>query len=131
MQTSFRQFLLRASEWLGSPWAVTMAALSIVGWGVLGHRFKYSDGWQLAIDTMTSIVTFSMVFLIQYSQNRDVKAIQLKLDELIRAVDGARTHLVQLEGLSDEISPVSRTNSSNCAARRGGRTLGDPRRMAR
>ncbi len=102
MQTSFRQLLLRASEWLGSPWAVTMAALAIIGWGLLGHRVQYSDRWQLAIDTMTSIVTFLMVFLIQYSQNRDVKAIQLKLDELIRAVDGARTHLVQLEGLSDE-----------------------------
>jgi len=102
MQRSFRQLLLRASEWLGSPWAVTMAALAIMGWGVLGHRFQYSDRWQLAIDTMTSVVTFLMVFLIQYSQNRDVKAIQLKLDELIRAVDGARTHLVQLEALSDE-----------------------------
>ncbi len=79
---SFRQLLLRASEWLGSPWAVTMAALAIMGWGLLGHRFRYSDRWQLAIDTMTSIVTFLMVFLIQYSQNRDVKAIQLKLDEI-------------------------------------------------
>lgn len=102
MQTSFRQILLHTSEWLSSPWAVTMAAMAIMGWAVLGHRFQYSDRWQLAIDTMTSIVTFLMVFLIQYSQNRDVKAIQLKLDELIRAVDGARTHLVQLEGLSDE-----------------------------
>lgn len=102
MRTSFRQLLLRASVWFGSPWAVILAATTVMGWGVLGHTYQYSDRWQLAIGTMTSIVTFLMVFLIQYSQNRDVKAIQLKLDELIRAVDGARTHLVQLEGLSDE-----------------------------
>ena len=102
MYTTFRRILLRTSECLGSPWAVTVAAAAILAWGLLGHAFKYSDHWQLAIDTMTSVVTFLMVFLIQYSQNRDVKAIQLKLDELIRAHEGARTHLVQLEGRSDE-----------------------------
>ncbi|MGA2779895.1 MAG: low affinity iron permease family protein [Steroidobacteraceae bacterium] len=102
MQTAFRQLLLRASQWLGSPWAITIAAMAVFAWAIVGHRYRYSDHWQLAIDTTTSIVTFLMVFLIQYSQTRDVNAIQLKLDELIRAVEGARNHLVQLEGLSDE-----------------------------
>jgi low affinity Fe/Cu permease len=102
MNTAFRQLLLRAGEWFGSPWVVTAAAMAVIVWAVLGHAYHYSDRWQLAIGTFTSIVTFLMVFLIQYSQVRDVKAVQLKLDELIRAIDGARTQLVRLEELSDD-----------------------------
>ena len=74
----------------------------IGAWAVLGPRFRYSDTWQLVINTTTTIVTFLMVFLIQNAQNRDARAIQLKLDELIRAVQGARTGMVRLEELSDE-----------------------------
>ena len=80
-----------------------MGAVSvIVIWGLTGHIFHYSDTWQLIINTGTTIVTFLMVFLIQNTQNRDSKAIQLKLDEIIRSLSGARNHLIDLEKLSDE-----------------------------
>ncbi len=71
-------------------------------WGASGHIFHYSDTWQLIINTGTTIVTFLMVFLIQNTQNRDSKAVNLKLDELIRAVGGARNTMVDLERMSDE-----------------------------
>ena len=80
-----------------------MGAVSvIVIWGLTGRLFHYSDTWQLIINTGTTIVTFLMVFLIQNTQNRDSKAIQLKLDEIIRSLSGARNHLIDLETLSDE-----------------------------
>ena len=80
-----------------------MGAVSvIVIWGLTGRIFHYSDTWQLIINTGTTIVTFLMVFLIQNTQNRDSKAIQLKLDEIIRSLSGARNHLIDLETLSDE-----------------------------
>jgi low affinity Fe/Cu permease len=78
------------------------AVVLIVIWGALGPRYRYSDTWQLVINTMTTIITFIMVFIVQNTQNRDARAIQLKLDELIRAVQGARTGMVRLEELSDE-----------------------------
>ena len=74
----------------------------IVVWAATGHIFDYSDTWQLIINTGTTIITFLMVFLIQNTQNRDSKALHLKLDELIRAVHGARNQLVNLEQLSDD-----------------------------
>ena len=86
----------------GSPWTFAVALLSIGFWGCLGPRFHFSDTWQLVINTATSVITFLMVFLIQNTQNRDTRAIQLKLDELLRGVTGARTELVNLEELSDE-----------------------------
>jgi low affinity Fe/Cu permease len=86
----------------GSPWAFLLAFLVIVVWAITGPIFKFSDTWQLVVNTGTTIVTFLMVFLIQNTQNRDAVAIQLKLDELIRAMEGARTSLVDLEDLSDE-----------------------------
>jgi low affinity Fe/Cu permease len=76
--------------------------LIIIVWALTGPVFHYSDTWQLVINTGTTIITFLMVFLIQNTQNRDAKAIHLKLDELIRGVKGARTNLVDLEKLSDE-----------------------------
>src|SRR5258708_31821851 len=79
-----------------------MDVLIIVVWGLTGPLFRYSDTWQLVINTGTTIITFLIVFLIQNTQNRDAKAIHLKLDELLRGVEGARTHLVDLEALSDE-----------------------------
>jgi len=102
MKNLFRKFAQAASQAVGSSWAFILAVLIIFVWGATGPMFHYSDTWQLVINTGTTIITFLMVFLIQNTQNRDAKAIHLKLDELIRAVEGARTHLVELEELSDE-----------------------------
>lgn len=102
MRKSFNHvvdFIIKA---LGSPSALVIAAMVIVLWAVTGPLFGFSDTWQLVINTGTTIVTFLMVFLIQNTQNRDAKAMHLKLDELIRAVQGARNRLVDLEKLSDE-----------------------------
>ena len=80
-----------------------MLAISIIAiWAATGHFYNYSDTWQLLINTGTTIVTFLMVFLIQNTQNRDSKAVHLKLDELIRAIGSARNHLVNLDRLSDD-----------------------------
>ena len=102
MQDAFRVSARKTSAVLGTAWAFIGAVAIIVIWGLTGHIFNYSDTWQLIINTGTTIVTFLMVFLIQNTQNRDSKAIQLKLDELIRAVSGARNRLMDLETLSDE-----------------------------
>ena len=98
----FRIFARRSSMVLGSAWAFTLAIVIILVWGLTGPAFQFSDTWQLIINTGTTIVTFLMVFLIQNTQNRDSKAVNLKLDEIIRAVKGARNQLINLEGLSDE-----------------------------
>jgi low affinity Fe/Cu permease len=87
---------------VGAPWAFGLALLLVIIWAVTGPVFHYSDTWQLTVNTGTTIVTFLMVFLIQNTQNRDSQVIQLKLDELIRAVTEARNELVDLEDLSDE-----------------------------
>jgi low affinity Fe/Cu permease len=102
MKELFRKFAQTTSQAVGSSWSFMLAALIIVIWAVTGPLFQYSDTWQLVINTGTTIITFLMVFLIQNTQNRDAKAIHLKLDELLRGVEGARTHLVDLEALSDE-----------------------------
>ncbi len=102
MRNAFRIFARTSSSVLGSAWAFIVAILIIVVWAVTGPMFHFSDTWQLIINTGTTIVTFLMVFLIQNTQNRDAKAVHLKLDELIRALHGARNHLVDLEKLSDE-----------------------------
>ena len=99
---AFRIFAKRSSAVLGSAWAFGIAILIIVIWGLTGPAFHYSNTWQLIINTGTTIVTFLMVFLIQNTQNRDAKAAHLKLDEIIRAVKGARNELVDLEKLADE-----------------------------
>jgi low affinity Fe/Cu permease len=102
MNEFFRKFAHNTSEIVGSPWAFIAAVAIIVGWAISGPLFGFSDSWQLYINTFTTLVTFLMVFLIQNTQNRDAKAIHLKLDELIRGVQGARNSLVDLEDLSDE-----------------------------
>src|SRR5436190_24150580 len=102
MSDTFRTFARHSSIVLGSAWTFASAILIIVIWGLTGPTFRYSDTWQLIINTGTTIVTFLMVFLIQNTQNRDAKAAQLKLDELIRALKGARNKLVDLESLSEE-----------------------------
>jgi low affinity Fe/Cu permease len=92
----------KTSNALGSAWGFSVAVLVIVVWALTGPIFGFSDTWQLIINTGTTIVTFLMVFLIQNTQNRDAKAVHLKLDELIRALQGARNNLVDLEALSDD-----------------------------
>jgi low affinity Fe/Cu permease len=99
---AFRIFARRSSAMLGSAWAFAGALLVIVVWLITGPTFHFSDTWQLIINTGTTIITFLMVFLIQNTQNRDAKAVHLKLDEIIRALKGARNELVDLEDLSDE-----------------------------
>jgi low affinity Fe/Cu permease len=98
----FRKFARHTSSGVGSPWAFVLAVAIIVVWALTGPIFHFSDTWQLVINTGTTIITFLMVFLIQNTQNRDAVAIHLKLDELIRALKGARNKLVDLEELSDE-----------------------------
>ena len=99
---AFRVFARHSSIALGSAWAFVGAVLVILVWIVTGPMFHFSDTWQLVINTATTIITFLMVFLIQNTQNRDAKAVHLKLDELIRALTNARNELVDLENLSDE-----------------------------
>ena len=102
MSDAFRIFARRSSRVLGSAWAFAGAIVIIVVWGLTGPAFHYSNTWQLIINTGTTIVTFLMVFLIQNTQNRDAKAAHLKLDEIIRALEGARNELIDLEKLADE-----------------------------
>jgi low affinity Fe/Cu permease len=102
MRDVFRRFARAASDAVGSPVAFLIGVIITLIWGVTGSYFRYSDTWQLVINTGTSIGTFLIVFLIQNTQNRDAKVMQLKLDELIRAVKAARTELVQMEALTDE-----------------------------
>jgi low affinity Fe/Cu permease len=98
----FHNFAKKLAGAVGSPWAF-IGSLLIVGiWSVTGPVFNYSNTWQLIINTATTIVTFLMVFLIQNTQNRDAKALHLKLDELIRSIKGARNALIDLEEMSEE-----------------------------
>ena len=99
---AFRVFARHSAIALGSAWAFAGAVLVILVWILTGPMFHFSDTWQLVINTATTIVTFLMVFLIQNTQNRDAKAVHLKLDELIRALEDARNELVDLENLSDK-----------------------------
>ena len=102
MRDVFRRFATRTSESVGRPAAFVIGLTLIVLWAATGPLFGYSDSWQLVVNTATTIITFLMVFLIQATQNRDAKAIHLKLDELLRGVQGARTAMVALENSTDE-----------------------------
>ncbi len=130
----FARVATRVSEALGSAWAFLAALLIIVVWGITGPAFRFSDTWQLVINTGTTIVTFLMVFVIQNTQNRDSKATQLKLDELIRAIDSARNRFIgaededeeqlreekrEVEALKDEVEGSS--NGDGSARRKPGR----------
>jgi low affinity Fe/Cu permease len=108
-QSTFGKFAAYSSLYLGSRWAFVIAIAIILVWALSGPLFHYSDTWQLIINTGTTIVTFLMVFLIQNTQNRDAKAIHLKLNELIHAVDKAKNQMIDVENLSDpEIDELSK-----------------------
>jgi low affinity Fe/Cu permease len=102
MSDVFRKVAERAANAVGSPWAFVVAAVTIILWACTGPAFRYSDTWQLVINTGTTIVTFLMVFLIQNTQNREVRIVRLKLDELLRGVEGARTGFAELDKMSDQ-----------------------------
>lgn len=97
----FTRFAKWASRATGHPASFMLGVAAIVVWAAVGPHFKYSDTWQLVINTSTTIVTFLMVFLIQNTQTRDTVAMQVKLDELIRAVEGAHNRLMDLEEMDD------------------------------
>ncbi|PYR93103.1 MAG: low affinity iron permease family protein [Acidobacteria bacterium] len=98
----FEHFSSTVTRWTGSSTAFGIACAIIVAWAALGPAFRFSDTWQLVINTGTTIVTFLMVFLIQRSQNKDSLALQLKLNELVAAVEGASNRLIDVEDLSEE-----------------------------
>ncbi len=102
MRDIFRKISHWTSDKVGSPWAFVVALLVIIVWAISGPLFGFSDTWQLVINTGTTILTFLMVFLIQNTQNRDARAIHLKLDELIRAIDPARNTLIDIEDMEDD-----------------------------
>jgi len=102
MHELFRKIAHSASEKLGTPWAFGVALTLIALWALSGPFLNFSTTWQLLINTGTTVLTFLMVFLIQNTQNRDAKAIHLKLDELIRAVKAARNEMIDLEDTTDE-----------------------------
>ncbi len=101
MKDGFRKLARLISAWVGTPAAFAISVVAIIGWALVGPLFGYSDTWQLVINTSTTIITFLIVFLIQNTQNRDARAIHLKLDELIYATTAARNELIDTEDLSD------------------------------
>jgi low affinity Fe/Cu permease len=106
----FGKFAARSAQFVGSRWSFIVAIGVVVIWALTGPVFHYSDTWQLAINTGTTIVTFLMVFLIQNTQNRDARAIHLKLNELIHAVDKAKNKMIDIENLSDvELKELAQT----------------------
>lgn len=102
MKNFFRRVSETTAQAVGSYWAFVVAALTVIAWALTGPMFGYSDTWQLVINTSTTIVTFLMVFLIQNTQNRETRIVALKLDELLRSVEGARTGMVDLDHMTDE-----------------------------
>ncbi len=98
----FHEFAHKTARAMGNPWAFILAMLTIIAWAVTGPMFNYSNTWQLVINTGTTIITFLAVFLIQNTQNRDARAVHLKLDELLRSGEKARNYLIDLQNMSDE-----------------------------
>ena len=103
MRQAFRRMANWSADRLGSPYAFFLGVLLVLAWAATGPIYHYSDGWQLVVNTATNVLTFVMVFLIQNTQNRDTKAMQLKLDELLRAVGEARNQLVAREDAPEEV----------------------------
>jgi low affinity Fe/Cu permease len=128
----FSTFANEIAQWAGRP-QVFFAAIGIIAlWLLTGHYFGYSDTWQLVVNTGTTVVTFLMVFLIQHTQNRDAHAMQLKLDELIRATEGAHTVLLDIEEMSEKELLEAREKYQELAAKarerlhKGGKDTGSP-----
>lgn len=128
----FTRFAKWTSRVTGRPSSFLIAVIAVLVWGVTGPFFHFSDTWQLVINTSTTIVTFLMVFLIQSTQNRDTEALQVKLDELLRATGGAHNALLDLEELEEEELDKIRTNYHGLAEkareelRKGGLDTGSP-----
>jgi len=115
MERLFETVAERVASWTGRPPAFILAAVVVIVWAVTGPVFKYSDTWQLVINTGTTIVTFLMVFLIQNAQNRDASAMQAKLDELIRAIEGPRNEFVGIEHFTqEELEKIRKTLEREC-----------------
>src|SRR6266545_5931297 len=115
----FAHVATKAATWVGSPLAFVLAVGIVLVWGIVGPHYHYSDTRQLVINTGTTIITFLIVFLIQNTQNRDTRAIHLKLDELIRALKGARNNLVNLEEMTDqELDELQKEFQRVCGARK-------------
>jgi len=117
MERFFEGIAGNVASWTGRPPAFILALTVIIVWAVTGPIFRYSDTWQLIINTGTTIVTFLMVFLIQNAQNRDASAMQAKLDELIRAIEGPRDAFVGIEHLTqDELEQIKTKLEQECDA---------------
>ena len=115
MERLFETIAQKVANWAGRPIAFIIAFSVVLVWGLTGPLFHYSDTWQLVINTSTTIVTFLMVFLIQNAQNRDASAIQAKLDEIIRAVSGARNEFIGIEHMTqDELEQIKRVIEREC-----------------
>lgn len=116
MANLYTRFAKSAAQFCGRPKVFVLAVLVIVAWVITGPLFGFSDTWQLVINTGTTIITFLMVFVIQNTQNRDTEAIQIKLDELIRATRGAHNALLNLEELDEETLDAFRRRYEALAA---------------
>jgi low affinity Fe/Cu permease len=123
----FAHFSARASHLVGTSWMFLLALAGIIVWGATGPLFHFSDTWQLIVNTATTIVTFLMVFLIQNTQNRDARAIHLKLDEIIRSIHHAHNEMIDIEKLSDdELEGLAKQYErirEECDHRKAGQTL--------
>ena len=132
---AFRDLAQRSANVVGSGWAFLIALLVVIGWAASGPLFGFSDTWQLVINTGTTIVTFLMVFIIQNAQNRDAKALHLKLDELIHSIHGARNELIDLEECSEaevaELETEFKRVASEQASSRSTRSADDKARPSR
>jgi low affinity Fe/Cu permease len=119
LRLSFGRFSSRSARFVGHPYTFLIAAVLLIIWAASGPYFHYSNTWQLIINTSTTIVTFLVVFLIQNTQNRDAKAIHLKLDELIRSHSPAHDDMIDIENLSDEeLDELERRYAAICEAHR-------------
>ena len=127
MKDTFRNIADRTAEIIGSPWTFVGSVILTAMWLALGPVFRFSDTWQLTMNTLASQATFLVAFLLQNTQNRDTRALQLKLDELIRSTSGARDQLLRLEDLSDD--ELDRLQEEFETLRRGRTRGGPPRRQ--
>ncbi|MES2436705.1 MAG: low affinity iron permease family protein [Patescibacteria group bacterium] len=102
MNNIFRKIAHKTAYIIGTPWAFMLSVFACIVWAIAGPYYNYSDTWQLVINTGTTVLTFLMLFLVQNTQNRDAKALQLKLDELLRGSKGSRNSFLDIEELNDE-----------------------------